>query len=69
MSVVRRSLACALIVMCGAATAAGQTFEAGATIATSCKGSDGSFCNGTHDNLRTTGPFASIWFNDSRQSA
>jgi hypothetical protein len=44
--------------------AAAQTFEGGLSIATSCKGSDGSFCNDTHDHLRTWGPYLGLWFRD-----
>jgi hypothetical protein len=58
------SIACALMMLWCASAAAAQTFEAGATIATSCIGSDGSFCNDTHSSLRTAGPYASIRFND-----
>ena len=64
MNAVRPSLACVVMVLCCASTSSGQSFEVGATIATSCKGSDGSFCNDTHSGLRTTGPYASVWFND-----
>jgi hypothetical protein len=64
MNGVRVSVASLLMCLGGVSTAASQTIEAGATIALSCIGSDGSFCNETHSDLRTAGPFASIWFND-----
>jgi hypothetical protein len=44
--------------------AAAQMFEGGVSIATSCKGSDGSYCNDTHDNLRTWGPYVGWWLKD-----
>ena len=53
-----------LVTLSSASAARAQTLEAGGSIATSCKGSDGSFCNDTHSNLRTLGPYASVWFND-----
>ncbi len=53
-----------LVTLSSASAARAQTLEAGVSIATSCKGSDGSFCNDTHSNLRTLGPYASVWFND-----
>jgi hypothetical protein len=59
----RPAILCLLASVCSG-TAGAQTFEAGASIATSCKGSDGSFCNETHNNLRTAGPYVSIWFGD-----
>jgi outer membrane protein with beta-barrel domain len=42
------------------AALAAQSLEAGGSVATSCIGSDGSFCS--ENNLLTAGPSASIWF-------
>jgi hypothetical protein len=64
MIAVRLSIASILITLSAASVGSAQTIEAGATIGTSCIGSDGSFCNDRHSNLRTAGPHASIVFND-----
>jgi hypothetical protein len=42
--------------------ASAQTFEAGASLGTSCRGTDGSFCR--DESLLTIGPYASLWFAD-----
>jgi hypothetical protein len=52
------------LMLSAATTVAAQTVELGGSIATSCQGTDGSFCSDTHNNLRTTGPYGSIWFDD-----
>jgi hypothetical protein len=54
----------AAVILSATTNLSGQTIEVGGSIATSCKGSDGSFCNDTHSGLRTAGPYASVWFGD-----
>jgi len=51
-------------VMLSPAGAAAQAIEVGGSIAVSCKGSDGSFCNDSHSGLLTGGPYVSVWFAD-----
>ena len=61
----RRSLAALAAVVFMSASAArpsAQTLEVGATLAGSCTGSDGSFCN--ESNLLATGLFGSVWFGE-----
>ena len=60
----RLAIACVSVTLFWTTSLPAQTFEAGASIATSCKGSDGSFCNDTHSGLRTAGPYGSVWFDD-----
>jgi len=45
-----------------AVNASAQTFVAGASLGTSCRGTDGSFCR--DESLLTIGPYASLWFAD-----
>src|SRR5919108_1294508 len=51
----------ACLLLC-AIPAYAQSFEAGASIAASCRGSEGSLCY--ESGLATFGPYASIWFAD-----
>ncbi|MCC7124350.1 MAG: hypothetical protein IT178_05845 [Acidobacteria bacterium] len=66
-----RNLRCALLLsglVCAAASNVyAQALEIGASVGTSCKGSDGSFCSDTHSALRTMGPYAAVWFVDQLQ--
>jgi len=48
----RALMLCALAVWFTTPKAAAQTVELGGSIGVSCKGSDGSFCNDTHNGLR-----------------
>jgi hypothetical protein len=60
----RPAILAAAAVLSTTASLGAQTFEAGGSIATSCKGSDGSFCNDSHSNLLTAGPYGGVWFDD-----
>jgi hypothetical protein len=56
------AIAIVLITSAGATRLSAQTVEVGATLAGSCTGSDGSFCD--ESDLLTTGLFGSVWFGD-----
>src|SRR5262245_45996098 len=51
-----------LAIMATAGTASAQPLEAGGSLATSCRGSDGSFCES--ESLGTIGAYAGFWFAD-----
>jgi hypothetical protein len=52
----------ALLIAGGAMPANAQSYEAGGSLAVSCRGSDGSFCR--DESLATTGVYGSVWFAD-----
>ena len=52
------------LLLAAAATASAQVIEAGGSIAASCKGSDGSFCNDDYAGLATGGAYFSVWLAD-----
>lgn len=53
-----------LLLLAAGASASAQAIEAGGSIAASCKGSDGSFCNDDYSGLATGGPYFSVWLAD-----
>jgi hypothetical protein len=52
----------ALLIAGGAMPARAQSYEAGGSLAVSCRGSEGSFCQ--DESLATTGLYGSVWFAD-----
>jgi hypothetical protein len=53
-----------LLILGAGGTASAQAIEAGGSVAVSCKGSDGSFCNDDYSGLATGGPYLSVWLAD-----
>jgi hypothetical protein len=52
----------ALLLGCGGSYASAQSFEAGGSLAVSCRGSEDSVC--ADESLATTGLYGSLWFAD-----